>query len=198
MSSKWVRFGFVGLFIYVFISGLFLSYTYFYSQGPSASSASEPITFQLKDETEVFEFPAKAKELNLFYFGYTNCPDVCPLTLTYLTQAVKNLTIEDQANIQVFFISVDYDNDTAASVEKYAKAFNPLFHGFTGSKEQIDALIKQFHGSYIIEKNEKSYLGYSITHTDRVFFVNDDGKILHSVANVQSVESVAKEIHNHL
>ncbi|MFN8945596.1 MAG: SCO family protein, partial [Pseudobdellovibrionaceae bacterium] len=138
------------------------------------------------------------KDLNLFYFGYTNCPDVCPLTLTYLTQAVKNLSAKDQDKIQVFFISVDYDKDTAASTANYAKAFHPLFHGFTGSKEQIDALIKQFHGSYVIEKNEKSYLGYSITHTDRVFFVNDKGKILNSIANVKSVESLANEIHEHL
>lgn len=186
------------LVCFVIISGLIGLAAYTFSERPFMAPQQPPVSFQLLDRDQPFDFPAKAQKLNLFYFGYTNCPDVCPLTLTYLGQAIRSLPESSQQNIQVIFVSVDHEHDTPETAAKFARTFFPSFKGFTGTKEQIDTLIKQFHGAYVIEKNEKSYLGYSISHSDRTFFVDQKGNILTSLSHVQSVEPLLQTIKENL
>ena len=198
MSRKPLTIAAVVVICFVIISGLIAGAAHLFSERPFLAPQPPPVTFQFLDQNQAFDFPLKAQKLNLFYFGYTNCPDVCPLTLTYLGQAMRNLSESEQKQIQVIFISVDYEHDTPETAAKFAASFFPSFKGFTGTREQIDGLIKQFHGSYVIEKNEKSYLGYSITHSDRVFFVNEKGTVLNSLSHVQSIDPLLHEIKEHL
>ncbi len=186
------------LAFFVIISGLIGAGAYLFSEGQLMAPQMPPVTFEFQDQDKTFQFPAQAAKLNLFYFGYTNCPDVCPLTLTYLGQTLRSLPESTQQKIQVIFVSVDHEHDTPEIAARFASSFFPNFKGFTGSKEQIDSLIRKFHGSYVIEKNEKSYLGYSIVHSDRVFFVNKSGEVITSLSHVQSVQTIQQAIEEHL
>lgn len=190
MKSKPPSFVIYLTVLFVILTGCLLTAAYLFSKGLFLSHGQPKVTFQMPYQGQSLDFPQTAAPLNIFYFGYTSCPDVCPLTLTYLSQAIKTLSAADQQKIQVIFVSVDYAHDTPEKADQYAKSFLPQFKGLTGSQEQIDALINQFHGSYVIEKNEKSYLGYSISHTDRLFFVNQKGEILQSLLHAQSIQTI--------
>ena len=100
------------------------------------------------------------------------------MALSYSSQAFASLSAKEKENVRLVFLSVDYEHDTAEAVATYAKQFNPEFVGLTGSKEQIDNIVNLFKASYIVEKDEKSYLGYSISHTDRIYFLNKKGIVL--------------------
>ena len=79
----------------------------------------------------------------LLYFGYTHCPDVCPLTLVDLAQTLDQLG--DQANaVQVLFVTVDPARDTAQQLASYLPHFHPDFVGLTGEPTLIDAVATQF------------------------------------------------------
>ncbi len=80
-------------------------------------------------------------------FGYTNCSDVCPVTLGFINNALSKL--DEEANkVQVLFVSVDPDYDTIKHLQKYLAYFNKDFIGMTGSKENIDKAVKLYNIRY--------------------------------------------------
>lgn len=154
--------------------------------------------FSLTYRGNSWRFSDQPKKVNLLYFGYAKCPDVCPLTLSYAGSAFRKLTPDDLSKIRLIFVSVDQAHDNPNDVADYATNFFPDFLGMSGTQEQIDNTIHQFPASYMIEKNPKSYLGYSISHTDRIFFLDKNGKVFDSVAGPRDIESVLTKIKEHL
>tara|TARA_B110001454_G_C12723218_1_gene435882 strand:- start:481 stop:1071 length:591 start_codon:yes stop_codon:yes gene_type:complete len=144
-------------------------------------------------------FSAAPKKLNLLYFGYTKCPDVCPMSLSYAGGAFRMLNKEELKDIRFIFLSVDQAHDKPDEVADYATNFFPSFIGLSGSKEQIDKTIGLFPASYILEENPKSYLGYSISHTDRIFFLDSKGIVIDSIpGSKEGSESIYKKIKENL
>ncbi|MGW4216963.1 SCO family protein [Streptomyces bacillaris] len=79
----------------------------------------------------------------LIYFGYTNCPDVCPLTMSNISVAKRDLPKADQGKLQVVFVTTDPERDTPASLGKWLKAQDPTFIGLTGDFPTIQAAARQ-------------------------------------------------------
>lgn len=150
--------------------------------------------FELTYRAQPWKFSSEAKKLNLLYFGYVKCPDVCPLTLSYAGGAFRKLSAEQLQNIRLIFVSVDQEHDDPVAVADYATNFFPTFMGLSGSLQQIDQTIGLYPASYMVEKNEKSYIGYSIIHTDKIFFLNDKGIVQDFVASPRDSEIVLQKI----
>ena len=154
--------------------------------------------FNLTYRGQPWKFSNDPKRLNLLYFGYAKCPDVCPLTLSYVGSAFKNLSEKELSQIRLIFVSVDQEHDDPVAVAEYATNFYPSFTGLSGSREQIDSAIKLFPASYMIEENAKSYLGYSIAHTDRIFFLDDEGIVMDSLSSPRESDLVLNKIRENL
>jgi protein SCO1/2 len=75
----------------------------------------------------------------LIYFGYTNCPDVCPLTMSNIAVAKKQLTKADQDNLRIVFVTTDPKRDTPAALGKWLKGIDPQVVGLTGDFATIQA-----------------------------------------------------------
>ena len=108
------------------------------------------------------------------FFGFTNCPDVCPTTLARLTKLRKQLGSDDAFSI--VFISVDPERDKPEDVGRYAGLFNTPVIGLTGSPAQIEQVKKQF-GVY----SAKAPLpggNYSVDHTATVFLMDKNGQFV--------------------
>lgn len=105
------------------------------------------------------------------YFGYTFCPDVCPLTLLELSKMQKILAREnlDQNNTYLF-ISVDPARDTPERLGKYVPYFNPKFQGATGTPEQLAGLAKQFGVYYKIPDAPEG--NYTVDHSSTVLLID--------------------------
>ena len=82
-------------------------------------------------------------EVLLVYFGFTHCPDVCPLTLGHLQSALTSLGAE-QDRARVLFITVDAENETPAAMRDYLMPFGPRFTGLSGNAEALSAAAKDF------------------------------------------------------
>jgi len=107
------------------------------------------------------------------YFGYTFCPDVCPLTLSTL-QSVRKRMPEEASQIQVVMISVDPERDTPEVLAKYMSYFDDTFVGITGSPEEIASIGEPFGLFY--EKGEGSAAtGYLISHSARAYLIDPEG-----------------------
>lgn len=188
-KPKWSTF-FIALFAALFVfSALFFGFVS-YVQNQNTVGGD----FELTYKDEPWKFSDHSKKLNLFYIGYAKCPDVCPMSLSVASDAFKELNARQKKNIQLIFLSVDHENDNPEEVAKYAQQFNPEFVGLSGSKEQIDQAVSLFHASYLLEKTPDTYLGYSISHTDRFFFLNSKGRVEAMIANPRSKDEVLNVI----
>ena len=131
-------------------------------------------------------------KLVVLYFGYTNCPDICPLTLANLRQAMDQ--IGDKAkDVQVLFVSVDWKRDTPEKMASYAAAFRPDFIGLTGSQDQIDKVTRDFGIFYLLNVPDvKGY--YSVDHTATTLVLDRSGALVLTWPNGTSPAESASDL----
>ena len=116
---------------------------------------------------------ASGAELALVFFGYTSCPDVCPLTLSHLSRVFRTLE-EEGGRIQVLFVTVDPARDTPERLAQYLESFHPSFLGLTGTEEEIRRVAQAF-GAYFAKVGEGE--DYTVDHTARTFVLDASGRI---------------------
>ncbi len=150
--------------------------------------------FNLQFRQQQWNFAKNAKKLNLIYFGYAKCPDVCPLSLSAAGQAFRQLEAKYLDQVQLVFVSVDQANDNAEDVADFASQFFTSFIGLTGTAEQIKTAADLYHVVYIMDKDPKSFLGYSISHTDRIFFVDENGFVQDSITHARDPNEILNKI----
>ena len=107
------------------------------------------------------------------FFGFTNCPDVCPLTLSTMNQASG--LIEQEIPRQIVFISVDPDRDQPEKLNDYVTHFSDEVVGVTGSPEQINLLTNSFGAIYAIPENKTD--NYLVDHSAHIFVIDPNGKL---------------------
>lgn len=116
-------------------------------------------------------------KLMLVFFGYVNCPDVCPTSLSAMNEVLNGMTPDERANIQPILISVDPARDTPESLKNYAAYFHPSLVGVTGTPEQIATLAKAFGAGYI-KQPMRSDGSYAVDHSANTYLVGKNGKLL--------------------
>lgn len=116
----------------------------------------------------------KGKVVVLF-FGYTNCPDVCPSTMGKLASAIKELG-KDAKYVQVLFVSVDPEHDTSTLLKQYVTAFNPAFLGLSGEIQTTRNIAKEF--KVIIQKQEgEDQDNYTMDHSTGTYIFDLTGRL---------------------
>ncbi|MDH5464551.1 MAG: SCO family protein [Thiovulaceae bacterium] len=129
------------------------------------------------------------------YFGYMYCPDVCPTSLSKMTEALQTLSKEDQDKVQGIFVSVDPDRDTLKLIKDYARYFHDNYIGATSqSKEYLHDLVKRYGGSFKKVTLEGSDMGYSVNHTSDIYFFNKEGKFSGKVPHLSRQEDIIKAL----
>lgn len=111
----------------------------------------------------------------VLFFGYTQCPDICPTTLAEIASAIKTLGA-DGDRVQVLFVTLDPERDTQDVLAHYVPAFDPRFLGLYGSLEATRAVAKEF--KVFFEKRPGSTPGsYSIDHSSQVYVLDKKGRL---------------------
>lgn len=115
------------------------------------------------------------------FFGFTNCPHICPTTMAELNKMYNSLKTDNlSAMPQVVMISVDPERDTVKRMNTYVKSFNTAFIGATGSEQQISAMTKQLGIAYmkVQSKKDKLQTNYDIDHSGTVMLFNPQGDLV--------------------
>ncbi|RKN38014.1 SCO family protein [Streptomyces hoynatensis] len=138
---------------------------------------------------ESYDFAEQtAGHATLLYFGYTNCPDVCPLTMSNIATAARSLTAEQRADLRVVFVTTDPERDTPESLGAWLRAQGPDFTGLTGDFDTIQAAARSL-GVYIEPSYTDDNGDIVSTHGTQVLaFLPTDDK-----AHVVYTEGVTQE-----
>ncbi len=128
------------------------------------------------------------------FFGYTNCPDFCPTTLTTLAAVEKRLRAAGAvAPPQVIFVSVDAKRDTPAQLAKYVPYFDPDFIGLTAPDQPtIEALAKKWGVVAVIRPEADG--NYAVDHSGDIFVIDPQGKLTAILGGPFTVDALQSDI----
>lgn len=132
--------------------------------------------FVLRSASGPVDTKALRGQVLLVYFGYTNCPDICPASMASGSQALNTLTPEERAKTKLIMVSVDPDRDTPAKLKDYAAFFHPEMIGVTGTSAEIEAVARSFGAGYVRQPPDANG-NYAVDHTAHTYLVGPDGKL---------------------
>ena len=141
------------------------------------TSDSQPLhDFQLRDQdNQAFTRERFKGRWSLVFFGYTHCPDICPLTLAEVKGFYKSLSgTSYQADTQVVFVSVDPKRDTLEVLKRYVGYFDPAFIGVTGTRAQLDLLARPL-GIYYAYQGDGD--DYAVDHSAAMVLIGPQEKL---------------------
>jgi len=116
------------------------------------------------------------KPLTLVFFGYTHCPDICPMVMSNLASAMTRLSADEQQKVQVIFVTTDPSRDTTAVLKRYLDHYNKSFLGLTGPIATISKIAQPL-AVYVAQGQKLPSGGYDLnTHSTQVTAIDADHK----------------------
>ena len=147
---------------------------------------------------ELVDYNGKTRKLSDFsgkvvvaFFGFTQCPDVCPTSLAELAEAMKKLGA-DADRVQVLLITVDPERDTPDILKQYVTAFDPRFLGLTGTPDQVKKAAASFKAYYAKAPTKDG--GYSMDHTAAFYLLDGKGESRVLANNNIGVDALVHDI----
>ena len=126
----------------------------------------------------------------MIFFGYTQCPDVCPTALARAV-AVRQKLGADAERLQVIFVTVDPERDSATVLKAYTAAFDPSFVGLRGDDVQTRAVAKEFRVTY---QKVPTGSSYSMDHTAMTYILDAKGRIRLGMRHSQTADEYAADL----
>jgi protein SCO1/2 len=113
----------------------------------------------------------------LIYFGYVNCPDICPMSMAAGAAALNALTPAERAKTRMIMVSVDPERDTPAGLKDYVAYFHPAMIGAVGTATETAAIAKSFGAGYQRQPTRPDGT-YAVDHSSQTYVVGPDGKLM--------------------
>ncbi len=134
--------------------------------------------FQLIDHHgKPFTMERLRNRWTFIFFGYTQCPDICPVAMGLLAEVAQQLKqLGNQTTTQTLFVSVDPQRDSPALLKQYIPYFNPAFVGITGKADNIKQFSRQVGAFYMIPKDADPKGTYAVSHTGAIFLIDPQAR----------------------
>lgn len=162
------------------------------AQVASVASIGGPFTLVRGDGTTVTDKDFAGKPLAIF-FGFTFCPDVCPTTLSDLQGWIEQLG-PDADKMSYAFVSVDPERDTPQVIGDYVAAFDPRITPLTGSREQIDEVIKAYR--VYAKKVPLDGGGYTMDHSAMIYLMDGSNRFVGTIAYEEDPATALQKLKN--
>lgn len=127
----------------------------------------------------------------LVFFGFTNCPDVCPTTLSILSEVLGKLGPKADRVVPIF-ITVDPERDTPEALKSYLASFGPRFVGLTGTSQEIAAVAKAYRVYY--QKRDMGGGAYAVDHSSVIYLMDGEGKFIGHYTLEQGADAIAADL----
>lgn len=163
------------------------------------SGALPPLAFSMTDA--MTGKPVSAADFRgkvvMLYFGYTQCPDFCPTTLTNLSDVLQKLGAGAN-DARILFVTVDPNRDTLPILKQYATAIAPQVVGLRGTPDELAALARRYRVAYSVTPAQGN-VQYEVTHSSIVYVFDQNGKarlLVDSMATQKpDIDGATKDLH---
>ena len=141
------------------------------------------------EQNRLSAFKGKVVLLN---FGFTMCPDVCPMVLTRMSKVLAELE-DERAQVQPLFVTFDPARDTVERLQQYLQYFGKDFIGMTGTPEQIATVTKQYGVVFLPQKSD-SAAGTLFAHSDYIYLLDQQGRVRALFSTRDTIEDMVDAI----
>lgn len=162
----------MGLLVFFAANALTKPYTF---KGSKIEPMTAPDFSLIKPDGDMFRLSDQKGKVVLIFFGYTNCPDVCPTTLVEFKKVRKMLGDRAQEVVMVF-ITVDPERDTPERLGEYVTSFDPTVIGLTGDMTTLEKVWADYYVTREVQK-EESAAGYLMAHSTRTYIIDREGML---------------------
>ncbi len=151
--------------------------------------------FNLK-RADMGEYRLQSREgrVVLLYFGFTNCPHICPQTMASLSMLVARLTPAERSRTDVVFVSVDPERDTPERVRAFLTRFEGEYIGLIPDQDQLNRL-RETYNLVARKVRETDKPDYDFVHTDLIYAIDLSGRLRHAFFAGTSVDSMLENVH---
>jgi protein SCO1/2 len=163
---------------------------------PRTMAVGGPFSLTASDGATVTDRQFRGRYM-LLYFGYTSCQDVCPVTLSAVTEAL-DLLGPRSARVQPLFVTVDPQRDTPDVLRRYVASFTPRLLGLTGTPSQIRQMEQTYRVSSSVHPGSPGSAGYTMDHSSVLYLIGPDGVFLAPIRADESGQAMASDIARHL
>ena len=133
--------------------------------------------------------------LTAIFFGFTNCPDICPMTLANLNQVIEMLDYNESEKFKVYFVSIDPERDSSEIIKNYLDSFKNKIYGITGDPQKVFLLSKSW--GVLSEKIFTEDGDYLINHSSSVLLLKE-GKYIDRISHHENLNDMFKIIKKYL
>jgi protein SCO1 len=140
-----------------------------------------------------FQFDSLKGKVVLLYFGYTHCPDVCPLTLGNLARVRRGLGSE-ASQLQVVFVTTDPERDTQQVLQDYLSKFDGSFLGARGNWTEVSKVLQEYYASASREHAASSTSNYTVDHTSYIYAVDQEQRWRVIYSQDSSVDDITADV----
>ena len=161
--------------------------------GIDVSGVFPDLEFELIDSNgQTINASAFHGKTTLLFFGFTNCPGICPATLGQISVALTELG-ESADQVQVLLVSVDPDRDTPEAMKTYTARFGPWLHGLTGEEADLKAMNNSFKVDFMAQKADEKG-NYDVVHSSRVFAFDSLGRCRLLLSDTSETSAVVSDL----
>lgn len=131
---------------------------------------------------------------SVVFFGFANCPDICPTTLLDMQKIDHQLKQQNLPSPRFIFISVDPDRDTPENLKEYIGFFNPEFYALTGDAANILSIATQLGVAYNVAEHEPGDLVYDVDHASALYVLNPAGERIGLFTAPHDVQLITQDL----
>jgi len=194
----------------IFVIGVFVCFLIFYSgiadsheakskgiggeiKGSESASFQE-VNFTLDSPEGSLSLKDFRGSVVLLFFGFTSCPDVCPISLSTISHSFSYLTDDELKLSKSLFISLDPERDTLEKLKKYTGYFHPNIIGVTGTMKQLVKVAEIFGVNFEKKDSPDSALGYVIYHSSKIFVIGPQGALRKTIPHNTDSKLLSQQI----
>lgn len=145
------------------------------------------------DENGIFRLRDQRGRVLLIFFGYTFCPDICPMALATLSRA-EQLLGPEASRVRFVFITVDPERDTPARLQQYLSHLGPSFSGLSGDRQTLEQVWRDYGVHVAREEQPNSLAGYLVAHSTWTYLVDPEGNLRLVYPLDVSAEDLAEDV----
>jgi protein SCO1/2 len=160
-------------------------------RGTNSAGFGGPFTLTASDGSTKTDESFRGRWM-LIYFGYTHCPNICPMTLSAISRALDTLGSRG-ANVQPVYITIDPERDTPEQMGEYTRAFDPRIVGLTGTPQAIALVAKEYRVFYQ-KLPGRTRDDYSMMHSSYIYVMDPNGQYVTLITQSEDAAAIAERM----
>lgn len=130
----------------------------------------------------------------VLYFGFLNCPEVCPTSMSMVSKAMGRLDEQELNQVQPILISIDPERDSLEQLSEFTSYFHPSILGVTGTQEQIEAVAQDYGAFFEVVDSTTTGSSYEFRHSSRYYVINQHGELVDAMRHSTTANELVARI----